>query len=201
MAGGSLTGPEETRDARRSSQGQTLAEFGIVISVLIVMILGIFQVGYLIYQDYVAMNLAREAGNLILRQQSLDEAEAAIRSARENPAFDAETRLILSVVQLGASGGPNQNRPIIIQRHVAGNLSGPSVLGDPPSSSYSVGPTYTASDAAHDTTIQAKTPLPNGLQINAGQSVFVAELYVKRRDIVPLARVQLPTSLYAVAYF
>jgi len=200
MSRGSFEWLEETRDARRRSRGQTLAEFGIVISVLIVMILGIFQVGYLIYQAYGTMNLAREAANLILREQSLDEAAAAIRSAQADPSFDADTRLILSVVQLGA-GGANQNHPIIVQRHVAGMLSGPSALGDPPSSSYGGGPTYTANDATNDTTIRAKMPLPNGLQVNPGQSVFVAELYVKRRDIVPLARVQLPTSLYAVAYF
>ena len=109
MSRPSLTGPEETRDARRRSRGQTLAEFGIVLSLLMVVVLGIFQVGYLIYQQYGAMNLAREGANLISRQSSLDVAESAIRAAQADPRFDADTRLVLSVVQLGA-GGPNANR-------------------------------------------------------------------------------------------
>src|SRR5436309_8642317 len=143
MSRPSLTDPEERRDARQRSRGQALAEFGIVISVLIFVFLTVFQVSYLVYQDYVAINLVREGANLILRQDSLDVAESAIRAAQANPNFDADTKLILSVVQLGA-GGPNNNRPIIMQRHVAGTLSGASALGDPSSSSYGGGPSYTA---------------------------------------------------------
>ena len=194
----SLTGPEQTREARGRSRGQTLAEFGITISLLIVLILGIFQVGYLIYQQYMAINLAREGANLALRETSLDVVESAIRSAR--PDFDADTKLILSVVQLGPKGGPNAGEPIITQRHAAGTLTGASVLGEPPPSSYGAGPTYTAKDLL-DKQIRARTPLPNSLTILPDQSVYVAEIYLKRRDITPLAGVQLPNSLYSVAYF
>ena len=194
----SLTGPEQTREAKGRSRGQTLAEFGITISLLIVLILGIFQVGYLIYQQYVAINLAREGANLALRETSLDVVEAAIRSAR--PDFDADTKLILSVVELGPPGGPTAGDPIITQRHVAGTLTGASVLGEPPPSSYGAGPTYTAKYLG-DNSIRARAPLPNSLTIRQGQSVYVAEIYLKRRDITPLAGVQLPNSLYSVAYF
>ena len=194
----SLTGPEQTREARGRSRGQTLAEFGITISLLIVLILGIFQVGYLIYQQYMAINLAREGANLALREKSLDVVESAIRSAR--PDFDADTKLILSVVELGPEGGPTAGDPIITQRHVAGTLTGASVLGEPPPSSYGAGPTYTAKYLG-DNSIRARAPLPNSLTIRQGQSVYVAEIYLKRRDITPLAGVQLPNSLYSVAYF
>jgi len=194
----SLTGPEQTREAKGRSRGQTLAEFGITISLLIVLILGIFQVGYLIYQQYIAINLAREGANLALREKSLDVVESAIRSAR--PDFDADTKLILSVVELGPPGGPTAGDPIITQRHVAGTLTGASVLGEPPPSSYGAGPTYTAKDLG-DNSIRARAPLPNSLTIRQGQSVYVAEIYLKRRDITPLAGVQLPNSLYSVAYF
>jgi TadE-like protein len=200
MSRAPLTGSEKMREARRRSRGQALAEFGIVLSLLMVLALGIFQVCYLIYQQYGAMNLAREGANLILRQSSLDIAESAIRAAQADPRFDADTRLLLSVVQLG-SAGPNAGKPIITQRHAAGMPTGASLLGDPPSSSYGPGPTYTANDPGHDTSIQAKSPLPNGLQVNAGQSVYVAEIWVKRRDIMPLAGVRLPDTLYSIAYF
>ena len=39
----------ETRDTRRHSRGQTLAEFGVTLPLLMAVILGIFQVSYLIY--------------------------------------------------------------------------------------------------------------------------------------------------------
>ena len=200
MSRAPLTGSEKMREASRRSRGQALAEFGIVLSLLMVLALGIFQVCYLIYQQYGAMNLAREGANLILRQSSLDIAESAIRAAQADPRFDADTRLLLSVVQLG-SAGPNAGKPIITQRHAAGMPTGASLLGDPPSSSYGPGPTYTANDPGHNTSLQAKSPLPNGLQVNAGQSVYVAEIWVKRRDIMPLAGVRLPDTLYSIAYF
>ena len=163
-----------------------------------VVLLGIFQVSYLIYQQYVALNLAREGANLILRQSTFDDAAAAM--AQADPQFDANTRLILSVVELGPSGGPNAAKAIITQRHAWGMPVGASVLGDPPSGSYLDGDTnYVAKDPARDTNIQAT--LRNGLQINQGQAVYVAEIYRKRRDIVPLAGVELPDSLYSVTYF
>src|SRR6266571_5621070 len=100
MSKPSLTHPEETRRAKRRSRGQALAEFGITISLLMVVLLGIFQVSYLIYQQYVALNLAREGANLILRQGSFDEAASAIGSALGDAQFQrGDTRLILSVVQ------------------------------------------------------------------------------------------------------
>ena len=189
--------PGETRDTRRHSRGQTLAEFGVTLPLLMAVILGIFQVSYLIYQQYVAVNLAREGANLILRKSPFDTAAAAIRLA--DPQFDADTSLILSVVQLGTAPGPNLGNAIIIQRHAWGMSTGKSVLGDPPSSSYDPKNDYTAMDLARDSSIQAKSPLPNGLLINPGQLVHVAEIYRKRRDIVPLTGV--PDSLYSVTYF
>jgi TadE-like protein len=194
MSTSSIGGPKSR------APGQVLAELGLTLSLLLAVVIGTFQVGFLIFQEYVATTLAREGANLILRDSNLDVAESAIRAARGDADFDANTRLILSVVQLGA-GGPNANKPIITARRVSGTLTGASVLGDPPAGSYSAGPDYSATDPAHDTSIQARTPLPNGLQIEAGQSVYVAEVYVKRRDIVPLDAAGVPANLYAVTYF
>src|SRR6266516_6711734 len=108
MSRAPLRGSEKRREASRRSRGQALAEFGIVLSLLMVLALGIFQVCYLIYQQYGAMNLAREGANLILRLSSLDVAESAIRAAQADPRFDADTRPVLPAVQLGA-GRPTAN--------------------------------------------------------------------------------------------
>src|SRR5881296_120494 len=126
--------PGEMRDTRRHSRGQTLAEFGVTLPLLMAVLLGIFQVSYLIYQQYVALNLAREGANLILRQSTFDDAAAAM--AQADPQFDANTRLILSVVELGPPGGPNAGKAIITHRHAWGMPVGASVLGDPLSGSY-----------------------------------------------------------------
>src|SRR5437879_3394713 len=128
--------PGKTGDTRRRSRGQTLAEFGVVLSLLMTVILGIFQVSYLIYQQYVAVNLAREGANLILRQSPFDAAASAIRTGLGDPQFDANTRLILSVVQLGTAPGPNLGTAIIIQRHAVRMSTGTSVLWDTPSYTY-----------------------------------------------------------------
>ena len=205
MSRPSHSGREETRDAKQRPRGQTLAEFGVTISLLLVVLLGIFQVSYLIYQQYVAVNLAREGANIILRptadNKSFDQAAAAIRAALADPQFDSDTRLILSVVRLGDDPGPNFGNPIIIQRHAWGMPTGASVLGDPPSDSYFTtadDQNYAAKRPATDQSIQAK--LPNDLTLVPRQLVYVAEIYRKRRDIVPLG-VELPDSLYSVAYF
>jgi TadE-like protein len=202
MSRPSYTGPGKTCDARRRPGGQTLAEFGITISLLMVVLLGIFQVSYLIYQQYVAVNLAREGANLILRDttnRSFDDTFSALRSAVADRQF-AETRLILSVVQLGTDPGPNEGNPIIMNRHAWGMSTGASVLGDPPSDACydaAADKNYAAKDPKTDRSIQAK--LPNGLQLVANQSVYVAEIYRRRHDIVPFTGV--PDSLYAVAFF
>src|SRR5436853_7535856 len=104
MSRRSHTVSEESRDAKRRSRGQTLAEFGITLSLLMVVLLGIFQVSFLIYQQYVALNLAREGANLISRENNLDEAAAAIRSAQADPQFDPNPRPIHPGVQLCMTG-------------------------------------------------------------------------------------------------
>src|SRR5947207_866572 len=118
MSRPSLRYPEETRRAKRRSRGQALAEFGVTISLLLVVLLGIFQVSYLIYQQYVALNLAREGANLILRQSTFDDAAAAM--AQADPQFDTNTRLILSVVQLPLPAAPNAAKAIAPQPHAWG---------------------------------------------------------------------------------
>lgn len=187
---------------RRRSRGQTLAELGIVMPLLMMLLLVIFQVGFLIYQQYEAINLAREAANLMFRDKNLDHAESAIKAAQLTRDFNTDVKLILSVVEFGPPGGPNTDVPIILKRHVAGTLSGQSLLGDPPTAAYK-DPTpddasYSAVRPSTDPRIQARLPLPNDLDIKAGQSVNVAEIFLKRRDILPLSATN---PIYAVAYF
>ena len=187
----------------RMARGQTLAELGILLSFLLVLGVGLIEFGFVLYQGHVVVKVAREGANLISRRVSLADVEAAIRTSRPTVgAFDANTRVILSVVKVGA-GGANLDAPIITQRHVVGSVSGASAVGDPPASSYSGGPDYVARDPDNDPSIRARSPLPNGLRLTEGQSVYMAEVYIRRQGIVSLSSfgITLPTTLYSVAFF
>jgi len=138
----------------------------------------------------------------------MDQAVNAIKHAQLTRNFDSDVKLVLSVLQLGPKGGPNDGVPIIMHRHAAGSLTGKSVLGDPSPDKYNSptsnppDPTYTAKSPDRDQDLQAKPlPLPNGLSLTIGsnQSVYVAEIFIQRRDILPLSRT--PGPLYAAAYF
>ena len=208
------------RAASRPARGQALIETAIGIVLLLLLTFSIVDAAMLFYTYLTLENGVTEATRFaVTGQQTSDPANPTTALSREDSIkrvmrsstpgleipdrefrFDADTRLVLSVVQLGA-GGPNANKPVITQRHAAGMPTGASLLGEPPSSSYGGGPAYTANNPATDTSIQARSPLPNGLQLNPGQSLYVAEIWVKRRDIMPLAGVRLPDTLYSIAYF
>src|SRR5438552_1501960 len=107
MSKRSFAAPKQSRDPKPRSPGQALVELGLTLPLLLAVILGTFQLSYLIYQQYVVLNLAREGANLILRditQSSFDVAAAAIRTAQADSQFNTDTRVILSVIQVGPTG-------------------------------------------------------------------------------------------------
>ena len=184
-------------------RGQTLVEFSMVLPLLLLLVLGVIEVGYALYENHQIIKLAREGSNLISRQSTLQEAETALLAATTPPiTFNQDGKLILSVVRLGTGGG-NLNRPIIAQRRVIGTLSAGSVLGDPDPSAYNGAPNYVAQNADNDTRIRIAGALPNGLTLVAGQSVYVTEVYTHHNLITPFERfgARLPSNLYASAYF
>jgi hypothetical protein len=187
---------------RRTQQGQALAEFGLVLPVLLLLVLGVVEFGYAIYRSMLIDVLAREGSNLISRETTIQDAETALRAAASTPVrFDANGRVIFSVIKLG-TGGSNRNRAIISQRYTFGSLAASSVLGSPPSSSYNAAPDYLAKDADNDASIRIGT-LPNGLTLSAGQAVYVTEIFVRHSAVSPITRlgITMPSTLYASAYF
>jgi hypothetical protein len=185
------------------SKGSTIVEFVIVLPILLLLILGVIEIGYALYENHLIVKLAREGANLISRQSTLQEAETAIVGAAMPPvAFNADGKLILSVIKLG-TGGANLNTPIVYQRRVVGSLDANSVLGNPLTTSFSGAPDYTAVDPDNDAGIRIPGTLPNGLTLTPGQSVFVTEVFTRHTVVTPLASfgLQLPANLYASAYF
>ena len=183
---------------RRHEAGQALFEFGVTLPILMALVLGVIEFGYTLFQIQLVTSMAREGSNLIARQVTINDAEAALQTMSGLVRFDANSTLILSVVRLGV-GGTNNNVPIIVQRHSVGAFAASSVLGDPPQSEYEGSPDYNAYDPDNDDSIRVSGTLPNGLTLTPGESVYVTEVFTQRTSIVPF--MPLPAMLHASAYF
>ena len=183
---------------RRHEAGQALFEFGVTLPILMALVLGVIEFGYALFQIQLVTSMAREGSNLIARQVTINDAEAALQTMSGLVRFDANSTLIFSVVRLGV-GGANNNVPIIVQRHSLGAFAASSVLGDPPQSEYEGSPDYNALDPDNDASIRVSGTLPNGLTLTPGESVYVTEVFTQRTSIVPF--LPLPATLRASAYF
>lgn len=186
----------------QGSRGQTLAEVGIVLPLLIFLAVGTLHFGWGLYQSHVVRKIARESANMISRQVTFAATEAAVQAMPVFPGgtFDANAKLILSVLQQGT--GSNAGHTVIVQRHSVGGLSGTSILGNPSSGAFGPSPHYNALNPATDTSIRVSS-LPNGLSVAAGQSVYVAELYTRRSNMASMSfwGIAFPTTLYASSFF
>ena len=183
---------------RKHEAGQALFEFGVTLPILMALVLGVIEFGYALFQIQLVTSMAREGSNLIARQVTINDAEAALQTMSGLVSFDANSTLIMSVVRLGV-GGANNNVPIIVQRHSVGAFAASSVLGDPPQSEYEGSPDYNAYDPDNDDSIRVSGVLPNGLTLTPGESVYVTEVFTQRTSIVPF--LPLPATLRAAAYF
>lgn len=184
--------------------GQTLAEIGIVLPMLMIITVATFQVGYYLYQGHVVRKVAREAANMISRQVSLQQTADAIRdySIPYVGSFTGNAKLVLSVVQLGTSG-TNAGLNIITQQVTVGSLGGTSILGDPGAGAFGPAPNYRALDPAGNSALRTGA-LPNGLgTLAAAETIFIAELWVDRKDMATMVipGVNLDEVLYANSFF
>ena len=196
-------GAVRTTPHQSLQRGQSLTEFAMILPLMLLLVLGVIEVGYALYEAHILAKLAREGSNLISRQTTLQEAQTSIVAASSQPvAFGAKGRLIFSVITTG-TGGANLDKPIISQRLTLGSLSAASKLGDPPATSYGSAPDYAAINLNNDTAIRVSGPLPNGLVLSSGQSLYLTEVYHRHDLITPFERfgVALPANLYASAFF
>jgi len=183
---------------RRPDAGQALFELGITLPILTALVLGVIQLGYVLFQTLLVSSIAREGSNLVSRQVAIADAEMALQAMSGIVRFDTNSTVIISVIKLGMSGA-NKDQAIIAQRHTLGSIDAHSVLGDPPQSSYDIAPDYNALDADNDGSILVTGALPNGLTLTAGESVYVTEVFTRSTSIVPF--MPLPETLYASAFF
>jgi hypothetical protein len=188
-----------------SSSGQSIVEFALVLPFLMVVVLGVTELGYALLDSHIATKLTREGSNLISRDTSLQDATTAMGSMSSRPVnfTDGSSKLIFSVIKnVPTVGAPNYNKAILYERYVYGSYSGQSALQTAGTGSYGGAPDYQAANSDTDTRLQV-TNLPGNMTVTLGGMLYVTEIYTKHTLITPLDRfgITVPSTLYSIAYF
>jgi hypothetical protein len=191
-------------DSLRSARGQSLIEFTLVAPIILMLVLGVAEVGYALLDQHIVTKLTREGSNLISRDTSLEDAATAMRNLTQGSVdFAAGSKLIFSVVRKGATTGtPNYNQLVLYQRLEIGNGPGSSRIATRGGGTFRGAPDYEAVNSDSNTGLQV-TNLPSNLVASRGGMIYITEIYTPRRSIAPFDRfgVSLPETLYSIAYF
>jgi Flp pilus assembly protein TadG len=186
-----------------SERGQGLIEFAVVMPLILILVLGVVEVGYALLDQHVVTKLTREGSNLISRNTSLGDAASAMRAMSTRPVdFTASSRVIFSVVKKGATTGTgNYNKDILYQRYEFGPLAATSTLATRGAGSFGTGPEFQANNSDTDTSLQI-TNLPANL-VAPGGMLYITEIYTTHDLITPFDRfgINIPRTLYSIAYF
>ena len=189
----------------RSSRGQGLIEFALLMPLILGVALGVIEVGYALLDQHVVTKLTREGSNLISRDVTIDDAANALTKMASRPVnFSSSARLIFSVLRKGATTSTtNYNQVILYQRYATGALAGVSSrLTTRGTGSFHGPPNYDAYNSDTDANLQL-SPLPANLLLPTGGLLYVTEIYSSHPLITPLDRfgVTVPGTLYSIAYF
>lgn len=192
------------RTPPRSARGQSLLEFALVLPLALLLVLGVVEVGYALLDQHVVTKLAREGANLISRDSTLQDAATAMRTISSRPVdFNGGSTLIFSVLKRGATtGSANFDRLILYQRYQYGALAATSTVETAGGGSFAGPPNYEAANSDNNTGLQV-TNLPSNLVAVRGAMVYIAEIFTSHPLITPFDRlgVQVPSTLYSIAYF
>ena len=190
-------------------RGQSLLEFALIMPLILLVALGVIEVGYALLDQHVVTKLTREGSNLISRDVTITDAVTALRNMSTRPVDFVATgrsRVIFTVLRRGTTvGTANYDRVIAYQRFEFGGLSGPgiqTVLQTAGAGAYNGAPDYQAVNADTDTRLQINT-LPANLTIALNGSLYVTEIFTRHDLITPLSGfgVTVPSTLYSIAYF
>ena len=194
-----------TRLARSSARGQSIVEFALVFPFLVVLVLGLTELGYALLDSHIVTKLTRESSNLISRDSSLQDAATAMTSMSSRPVnfANGSSKIIFSVVRkVDTVGAANYGKPVLYQRYVYGSYAGSSALTTSGAGSFGGAPDYQAANSDSDTRLQV-TNLPNAAAMPLGGMTYVTEIYTRHTLITPLDRfgITVPQTLYSIAYF
>ncbi len=186
------------------SHGQSLVEFALLAPLLLLLVLGVVDTGYLLLNQHVVTKLAREGSNLISRNTSLEDAVDTLASMSARPVdFGTRSRVIFSVLKRGATvGTPNYGRIILYQRTEHGVLARTSRLATLGTGSFGGAPDYIAASSDSDASLRV-TNVPADLIVPKGGMIYITEVFTTHAALSPLARfgIDMPSTLYSIAYF
>ena len=182
--------------------GQTLLEFALVAPLVLILMLGVVEVGYAVLDQHVVSKLSREGSNLISRDTSLADAAAAMRSMSSRPVNfnDGSSKVIFSVVKkVATTTATNYNKAVLYQRFEFGSYAGTSKLNNS-GGAFGAAPEYQAVNSDGDSRLVV-TNVPSTMV--PGDMLYITEIYSKHPLITPFANlgVQMPSTLYSIAYF
>jgi hypothetical protein len=181
-----------------------LIEAAMVIPVVVLIAMGVTEIGVALRNQVLVSALAREGSNLISRDVSLDQAAAALRTMGTGPIdLDSDTTIIFSVIKRGASEDTaNYDTLVLYQRLEFGDGPGRSRLRTRGTGVFGDGPEYEAENSDDDINLQI-TNAPDGIVTSIGGLVYVTEVITVHNPFTSLSNfgVTLPTELYSIAYF
>jgi hypothetical protein len=187
-----------------NSRGQSLLEFGLCLPLLLVIVLAVGEIGLALTRTHTVTRLAREASNLISRGTTLEDAATALDTMGSGSLdFNADSKLILSVIKRGATTGTtNYDKLILYQRYEFGQLAAESKLKIAGSGAFDTSEDHVAVDSDNNGGLQL-TNLPAGLIVARGGMLYVTEVFSDNPPITPLGRfgVSVTETLYSIAYF
>jgi Flp pilus assembly protein TadG len=188
-----------------NARGQSIIEFALILPFILIVVLGVVELGYALQDQHILTKLTREGSNLISRDTSLQDAATALKLMGTAPLnFDNGTStMIFTVIKKGATTGTaNYNTMIVYQRYTYGSFPGVSKINMRGSGSFSGPPDYAAANSDSNSSLQV-TNLPANLVTLPGGMIYVTEIYSRHTLITPLNRfgINVPQTLYSIAYF
>lgn len=193
------------RAAALDARGQTLIEAALILPLVIVLVLGVAEVGYALLDEHIITKMTREGSNMISRDTSLQDARTALISMSSGAVNfnNGNSTVILTVIKRGALvGSTNYNQNYMLQRHQYGSFAHSSLLSTAGSASFGSAPDYIASNADNNANLRV-TNLPANLLVDIGAYIYVTEIYSRHTLLTPLDRfgITVPQTLQSIAYF
>jgi hypothetical protein len=190
-----------------STNGQSLVEFALMLPLMLVIALGVTEVGYALFDQHVVTKLSREGSNMISRDASLQDAETVLRNMSTRPVnfTNGSSKAIFSVLlKVAATGTTNYNQTILYARRQVGSYSCGTCSSVLQSSGGSFGgpPDYQAANTNSDASLRI-TNLPPNVTMSTGGMLYVTEIWSRHDLITPFDRfgITLPQTLYSIAFF
>jgi hypothetical protein len=126
-----------TRPKRGTERGAALLELAFLLPLLVVMVLGVIDLGHLIHARLVMTNVSREGGSLASRDRGGTDANLISMLQSSATPFDLANQGQIYITKIGAGNllsNPAHPNPYIINRAQGGALSvSSSIVGSPTS--------------------------------------------------------------------